>query len=40
MAGDKTIPSKVDSTTIEVKYEDIPEESCKQFEAQLKKEQE
>jgi len=38
MAGDKGIPFKVDSTHIEVKYEDIPQESCKQFKAQLKKE--
>jgi len=36
MAGDNAIPSKVDSTPIEVKYEDIPEECRKQFEAQLK----
>ena len=40
MAGDNAIPSKLDSTPIEVKYEDIPEERRKQFEAQLKKEQE
>ena len=40
MAGDKGIPSKVDSTPIEVKYEDIHEKSRKQFEVQLKKEQE
>jgi len=33
MAGDKTNPSKVDATTIDVKYEDIPEERRKQFEA-------
>ena len=39
MAGEKHIRSKVDSTPIEVKYEDIPEERCKQFKAQLKKEQ-
>ena len=36
MAGDNAFPSKVDSTPIEVKYEDIPEERRKQFEAQLK----
>ena len=40
MTGDKINPSKVDSTLVDVKYEDIPEESRKQFEAQLKKEQE
>ena len=40
MAAEKPIPSKVDSTPIEVKYEDMPEERRKQFEAQLKKEQE
>ena len=40
MIGDKVNPSKVDSTPFDVKYEDIPEESRKQFEAQLKKEQE
>ena len=40
MAGDKTNPSKVDATTIDVKYEDIPKERCKQSEAYLKKEQE
>ena len=39
MTGDKVNPSKVDSTPLDVKYEDIPE-SRKQFEAQLKKEQE
>jgi len=33
MTGDKAIPSKVDATTIDVKYEDIPEECRKQFEA-------
>ena len=40
MAGEKANPSKVDSTPVDVKYDDIPEESRKQFEAQLKKEQE
>ena len=40
MTGDKINPSKEDSTPVDVKYEDIPEESRKQFEAQLKKEQE
>ena len=39
MTGDKGIRSKLNSTPIEVKYEDISEESCKQFEAQLKKKQ-
>jgi len=40
MTGEKVNPSKVDSTPVNVKYEDIPEESRKQFEALLKKEQE
>ena len=40
MAGEKPVPSKVDSSQVEVKYEDILEERRKQFEAQLKKEQE
>ena len=40
MTDDKVNPSKVDSTPVDVKYENIPEESRKQFEAQLKKEQE
>ena len=40
MAGEQPNPSKVDSTPIDVKYEDIPEESRKQFEAALQKEQE
>ena len=40
MAGEKANPSKVDSTHVDVKYDDITEESRKQFEAQLKKEQE
>jgi len=39
MAGDKGIPSKVESTPIEVKYEDITKESRKQFEAQLKEQE-
>jgi len=38
MTGDKVNPFKVDSTPVDVKYEDVPEESRKQFEAQLKKE--
>jgi len=37
MTGEKINPSKVDSTPVEVKYEDIPEERRKQFEPQLKK---
>ena len=40
MAGEKIDPSKVGSTPINIKYEDIPEESRKQFEAALQKEQE
>ena len=40
MAGEKPIPSKVDFTTSDNKYEDISVEHCKQFEAQLKKKQE
>ena len=32
MAGDK-VDSKVDATPIDIKYEDITEETCKQFEA-------
>ena len=40
MAGEKPDPSKVDSTPVDIKYEDIPEESRKQFEAALQKEQE
>ena len=39
MAGEKVDP-KVDSTPVDIKYEDIPEESRKQFEAALQKEQE
>ena len=38
MAGEKSDPSKVDSTPIDIKYEDIPEESRKQFEAAFQKE--
>ena len=34
MTGEKAIPSKVDSTFVDVKYEDIPEERRKQFDAQ------
>jgi hypothetical protein len=33
MAGEKVDPSKVDSTPIDIKNEDIPEEMRKQFEA-------
>ena len=40
MAGEKPNPSKVDSTPVDIKYEDITEESRKQFEAGLQKEQE
>ena len=40
MTGEKVNPTKVDSTPVDVKYEDIPEESRKQFEAALQKEQE
>ena len=39
MAGEK-VDNKVDSTPIDIKYEDIPEESRKQFEATFQKEQE
>ena len=39
MADDKVDP-KVDATPIDIKYEDIPEESRKQFEDALQKEQE
>ena len=39
MAGDKGDP-KVDATPIDIKYEDIPEERSKQFEAAFQKEQE
>ena len=39
MAGEKVDP-KVDATPIDIKYEDIPEETCKQFEAAFQKEQE
>ena len=39
MAGDKGDP-KVDATPIDIKYEDIPEETRKQFEAAFQKEQE
>ena len=35
MTGDKVNPTKVDSTPVDVKYEDIPEESHKQFKATL-----
>ena len=40
MGGDKINPTKVDTTLLDIKYEDIPEESRKQFEAALQKEQE
>ena len=40
MAGEKIDPSKVDSTPIDIKYEDIPEESCEQFVAAFPKGQE
>ena len=40
MVGEKVNPSKVDSTPVDVKYEDIHEERRKQFEAHFKKEQE
>ena len=39
MAGEKVDP-KVDATPIDIKYEDIPEETRKQFEAVFQKEQE
>ena len=39
MAGEKVDP-KVDSTPVDIKYEDILEESRKQFEAAFQKEQE
>ena len=35
MTGEKVNPTKVDSTPVDVKYEDIPEESRKQFETTL-----
>ena len=38
MAGDK-VDSKVDATPIDIQYEDIPEETRKQFEAAFQKEQ-
>ena len=37
MAGEKVDP-KVDSTPVDIKYEDIPEETRKQFEAAFQKE--
>ena len=40
MTGKTINPTKVDSTPIDIKYENIPEESRKQFEAALQKEQE
>ena len=39
MSGEKVDP-KVDATPIDIKYEDIPEETRKQFEAAFQKEQE
>ena len=39
MAGEKIDP-KVDTTPIDIKYEDIPEETRKQFEVAFQKEQE
>ena len=38
MAGDKIDPT-VDATPIDIKHEDIPEETRKQFEAAFQKEQ-
>ena len=38
MAGEKINPTKVDSTPVDIRYEDIPEESRKQFEAAFQKE--
>ena len=35
MTGEKINPTKVDSTPVDIRYEDIPEESSKQFEAAL-----
>ena len=40
MTGEKINLTKVDSTPIDIKYEYIPEESRKQFETALQKEQE
>ena len=40
MTGKTINPTKVDSTPVDIKYEDIPEESRKQFENALQKEQE
>ena len=37
MAGEKVDP-KVDVIPIDIKYEDIPEETCKQFEVAFQKE--
>ena len=39
MDGEKVDP-KVDSTPVDIKYEDIPQETNKQFEAAFQKEQE
>ena len=38
--ADEKIDPKVDATPIDIKYEDIPEERRKQFEAAFQKEQE
>ena len=40
MTGEKINLTKVDSTPIDIKYENIPEESRKQFETAFQKEQE
>ena len=40
MTGEKADPSKVDSTPVDIKYKDIPEERRKQFEAAFQKGQE
>jgi len=40
MTDEKVDLTKVDSTPVDIKYKDIPEESHKQFEATLQKEQE
>jgi len=38
MTGEKVDPAKADSTPVDIKYEDIPEESRKQFKAAFQKE--
>jgi hypothetical protein len=40
MTDEKVDPAKADSTPVDIKYKDIPEESRKQFEATLQKEEE